>query len=180
MKILKRHLSISIIFIFILALTCQSKASSGNKMISNLINKNTSSVFEITMEGETYSLSKINKEQSKFEFDEDKIKFTMFDSEFPIEINITITEDAVIKGEKTSVTYSLPDANQPAILVDLNFFNKTRESSRINKRILFRKGDIVIEEITKNSLKIQFNGEGSGLRENNTNFPIKGFLNVSF
>jgi hypothetical protein len=178
MKILKQYLSISVLFI--LALTCQPKESFGNDLISNPINKNTSIVFEITMEGETYSSSNINKEQSKFEFDENKIKFTLYDSEFPIEINITITEDAVIKGEKTSVTYSLPDANQPAILVDLNFFNKTRESSRINKRILFRKGDIVIEEITKNSLKIQFNGEGSGLRENNTSFPIKGFLNVSF
>jgi hypothetical protein len=118
-------------------------------LILNSINNNTSGVFEITMEGETYSLSHLNKEQSKFEFDENKIKFTWFDSEFPIQINITLTEDAVVKGEKTSVTYSLPDANQPAILVDLNFFNKTRESSRINKRILFRKGEIVIEEITK-------------------------------
>ena len=132
------------------------------------------------MEGETYSLSKINKEQSKFEFTEDKIKFTLYDSEFPIQINITLTEGDILNGRKTSVTYSLPEANQPAILVDLNFFNKTRESSRINKRILFRKGEIVIEEITQNSLKMQFNGEGSGLRENNISFPIKGFLNVSF
>jgi hypothetical protein len=178
MKTLKKYFGISVFFI--LMLTWLSKESSANVLILNPIYNNTSGVFEITMEGETYSLNHLDKEQSKFEFDENKIKFTWFDSEFPIQINITLTEDAVVKGEKTSVTYSLPEANQPDILVDLTFFNKTRESSRINKRILFRKGEIVIEEITQNSLKMQFNGEGSGLRENNMSFPIKGFLNVSF
>jgi hypothetical protein len=178
MKTLKQYLGISVFFILIL--TWQLKESSANILILNSMNNNTSGVFEITMEGETYRLSHLNIEQSKFEIDENKIKFTWFDSEFPIQINITLTEDAVVKGKKTSVTYSLPDANQTAILVDLNFFNKTRESSRINKRILFRKGVIVIEEVTKNNLKMQFDGEGSGLRENNMSFPIKGFLNVSF
>lgn len=178
MKTRKQYLGISVFFILIL--TWQSKESSANMLILNTMNNNVFGFFEITMEGKTYSLSHLNKDQSKFEFDENKIKFAWYDSEFPIEINITLTEEAVVKGKKNSVTYSLPEANQPAILVDLNFFNKTRESSRINKRILFRKGEIVIEEITKNSLKLQFNGEGSGLRENNLSFPIKGYLNVSF
>ncbi|WP_296703583.1 hypothetical protein [Algoriphagus sp.] len=133
----------------------------------------------LTMEGETHILKQEDlNPQTKLDFERDDLKFAIYTNDGPVSINLNLTQTGIL--EAGAANYSIPEANQPSVKVDLNFFNQNRESSRTNKRIVFRKGEIKIEKITKNQLILTFNGEGSGMTERGELFPVEGSINMSY
>ncbi|RAI90189.1 hypothetical protein [Algoriphagus yeomjeoni] len=133
----------------------------------------------LTMEGETYTLEQKDlNPQTNLDFDNDDLKFAIYTNEGRVSVNFNLTKTGILG--KGPVFYSIPEANQESVKVDLNFFNQDRESSRMNKRIIFRKGEIQIEKLTKNQLVFTFKGEGSGMTERGDLFPIEGSINMTF
>ncbi|MBV6642724.1 MAG: hypothetical protein KI791_18545 [Cyclobacteriaceae bacterium] len=133
----------------------------------------------VSMEGKDHVMSDLPANESNVKIDGSKYQFLFRHGEASsVQINLNLTDpDLMSAGAKT---YQIPDSNNPNILVDLNFFDTKRESSRMNKRIIFRKGTITIESFTKDKLVMKFDGEGSGMMERDGNFKISGTVNVSF
>ncbi|MFC5625858.1 hypothetical protein [Algoriphagus winogradskyi] len=133
----------------------------------------------LTMEGETHTLEQKDlNPQTDLDFENDDLKFAIYTNEGRVSVNFNLTKTGILG--KGPVVYSIPEANQKEIKVDLNFFNQDRESSRMNKRIIFRKGEIQIEKLTKNQLVFTFKGEGSGMTERGDSFPIEGSVNMTY
>lgn len=134
--------------------------------------------FEIAIEGKDYFIEKIDRERSKITVDAEAIKVFIYHEDMPIELNLNLYDKSVLA--KGPVVYRIPDDNHAKIVADLNFFDKKRESSRVNKRIVFRKGEIRITKISSGSLVMAFDGEGSGMMEKENGFVIKGRVDASF
>ncbi|GAA4809661.1 hypothetical protein GCM10023330_15740 [Litoribaculum gwangyangense] len=133
----------------------------------------------LTMEGETFTMQQQDlNPQPPLNFDGDNIQFNFYTNESIVSIDFNLTNTEIIKKGKAS--YTIPDANLESVKVDLSFFNKNRDASRINKRVVFKKGEITIEKCTKTELKMSFKGEGSGMTERNLSFPISGSINAKF
>jgi hypothetical protein len=133
----------------------------------------------ISMEGETYELSNINKVRSTVSQVDGEIRFFLVDDNVPVELNFNIKLAKTGILESGTAKYELPLAYPLLAAVDLNFFNRERDSKSTQKRILFSEGTIEIEELTENSLKMVFKGSGHPLT-GKEQFPIDGSVNVTF
>lgn len=132
----------------------------------------------ITMEGKTYVLKDLDWRACKASFENGEIQYLFRMDGSPVSLNLNFPTQAIL--EKSSATFQIPEANSPKTVIDLNFYNSERESSRMNKRIIFRKGTIQIDKLTKNSLKMSFEGEGGGMLESKKSFPITGEISVEY
>ena len=144
-----------------------------------LLNENSDHGVTLTMEGQTYTMEQkdINP-QTTVNFEDDDLKFVFYTNESTVSINLNLTETDILN--LGSAAYAIPEVNLGKVKVDLNFFNQERQSSRTNKRIVFRKGEIQIEKITKNELVLTFKGEGSGMMDRENSFPIEGSINIAY
>jgi hypothetical protein len=126
----------------------------------------------LTMEGETHILDDLDAIHCKASFENGKIQYLFRKDGNPVSLNLNFTTQAIL--EKGSAVFEIPDANAGKVVIDLNFFNQDRDSSRTNKRIIFRKGTIRIEQLTRHHLEMSFEGEGGGMTERSKSFPITG------
>ncbi|MCB0463299.1 MAG: hypothetical protein R2816_07110 [Flavobacteriaceae bacterium] len=135
----------------------------------------------LKMEGETFTMkqNELNPQQ-KLDFENDKLQFNIYTNKSTVSINFNLNKTEALKN--APVTYTIPEANSETVKVDLSFFNKNRQvEKRTNKRVVFKKGTITISELTKNSLKMEFAGEGCGMMErSDALFPISGHINLSY
>ncbi|TXD82097.1 hypothetical protein ESY86_15625 [Subsaximicrobium wynnwilliamsii] len=132
----------------------------------------------VTIQGKAFGIHQKNLESQKATISNDSILFELWEDGNPLKLNFNLfNTDILSKGE---ATYKIPDANSGQVKVDLNFFNGDRDTKRMNKRILFRKGTISISKISENELKMTFDGEGSGIMEDGKTFPISGKVDVNF
>lgn len=132
----------------------------------------------LTMEGKTYTMEQKDLVPQKLKFETDSLLYAFYTNDSPVSLNFNLFNTGIL--ENGNVVYTIPEANSGKVKVDLNFFDKKRDASRINKRIIFRKGSIHIKQLTKNSLQMDFKGEGSGMTERSATFPISGSINVSY
>ncbi|MEQ8551285.1 MAG: hypothetical protein RIC06_01650 [Cyclobacteriaceae bacterium] len=133
----------------------------------------------ISMEGKDHRIPQLSSTESNIKVEGDSYRFLLRNSEVsPVQINVNITDPELMKSG--SNTYNIPEDNSPKILMDLNFFDADREVSRMNKRIIFRKGTITIQSFGKDQLIMKFDGEGSGMREREGNFEISGSISVTY
>lgn len=143
----------------------------------NLSQKGASVV--ITMEGKTYTMEQADlNPQTELDFENDKLQFVIYTNDSRVTINLNLIQTGLVDaGPKT---YSIPEANQPNIRVDLSFYNQDRDASRINKRVVFKKGEVTIEKLSQTELHLTFKGEGSGMTESGDLFPIEGSIHINF
>lgn len=132
----------------------------------------------ITMEGKTHELSDLDGRACKASFEDGEIRFLFRMEGVPVSLNLNFPTQAIL--EKGSGTFQIPEANAAKTVIDLNFFNSERESSRINKRIIFRQGTIQIDRLTRSHLEMSFEGEGGGMMDRFSNFPITGKVSVEY
>lgn len=132
----------------------------------------------VKMEGETHYLKQENIFPQKINFNKDSLMYYFHTKNSNLQVNLNLTNTNILQNN--SATYTIPDANKSQIKVDLSFYNKDRDASRINKRIVFRKGKINIKKLTKNNLILTFEGEGSGMIERKKNFPINGSIKITY
>lgn len=93
------------------------------------------------------------------------------------EINLNVYDDGILQN--VPITYTLPEANREAVVIDLNFFDYERETkSRLNKRLVFREGTITIHELTREKIHLEFNGRGGEMMNREVLFPISGRVEV--
>ncbi len=133
---------------------------------------------EVTMENQVFHIEQENLLPIKQTFANDSILLLFRAEGNPFQLNLNLTHTDVLDNQ--SGEYSIPDVNAGKIKVDLNFFNADRDVKRTNKRIVFKKGTIVIKKLTENKLEMTFTGEGSGMIERDGNFPISGKINASY
>lgn len=133
---------------------------------------------EVTMENQVFHIEQENLLPIKQTFTKDSILFLFREDENPFQLNLNLTNTNILDDQKAE--YIVPGVNSGNIKVDLNFFNADRDASRINKRVVFKKGTVKIKKLTENNLEMTFTGEGSGMTERGGNFPISGKINVSY
>lgn len=133
---------------------------------------------EVTMENQVFHLRQENLLPIKSTFIKDSILLLFRENENPFQLNLNLTHTNIMDDQRAE--YTIPDVNAGNIKVDLNFFNADRDTKRINKRIIFRKGTIQIKKLTESKLEMTFAGEGSGITERGGYFPISGKINVSY
>jgi len=133
---------------------------------------------EVSMENQVFHIEQENLLPVKRTFAKDTILLLFRADENPFQLNLNLTNTNILDKQKAE--YKVPDVNSGNIKVDLNFFNADRDVKRTNKRIVFKKGTIIIKKLTENNLEMTFTGEGNGMTERGGNFPISGKINVSY
>ena len=79
------------------------------------------------------------------------------------------------------VTYTIPEANMPGVVVDLNFFDfERRVEKRMNKRLIFDKGTINIHELSEEKVRFDFKGEAHELMNSKRRSVVSGSVNVRY
>jgi len=131
----------------------------------------------VTMEGSTHELHNLNWSKSFVHFSQGEINAYLMEDDNPVEMNLRLTDMGILKNG--AVVYELPANNKDGIVIDLNFFNRSRESLVVQQRILFTEGTIDIKEITRHSLKLAFKGSGHPLMSKQR-IPMEGTANISF
>lgn len=173
---------LSLLVILILVIGCKNS----NKTNATHLNNNSQSKIEsneavlLNMEGNAFTMSQNDlNPQQKLDFEKDNLQYVIYTNESAVSINFNLSKTEALKN--IPVTYSIPEVNSGAVKVDLSFFNKERKvEKRTNKRVVFKKGTITISELTNNSLKMEFKGEGCGMMERDVLFPISGHINISY
>ena len=161
----------------ILIIACQDKKAKTDVNSKQKISSNTAAV-QVTFEGKLHTIEQGDLQPNLVAYIDKEIRFALWQDGNPVQLNLNIKNDILEKG---SGEYNIPEDNSPKIKVDLNFFNSKRKVSSItNKRIVFRKGKIVITQITEHKLEMTFEGEASGMTEREKSFPISGKVNINF
>ena len=160
------------------AIACNNKKS--EEITANTLSSNANSKSEIVveMEGKIYTMKQQDLAPIHLNFEQDSLLYALYTDKDAVSVNFNLTHTNILKEGEAH--YTLPDVNKGPIKVDLNFFNKERDSKNMNKRIIFRSGTITIKEITKTTLHMSFKGEGSGMMEYGKNFPISGEVNITY
>ncbi len=148
----------------------QKDTVSVNKLTDNY-------AVEVAMENQVFRIQQKELLPVKTRVTKDSILLLFRADKNPFQLNLNLIHTDILSKQKT--TYSIPEANASKTKVDLNFFNRDRDVSRINKRIVFKKGTVEIKKLTRNKLEMTFKGEGSGITERGGNFPISGKINVT-
>ncbi len=163
--------------ITILLFACKEKQ---NEKTANLkeSSSNRSVAIQVTMEGKTHSILQKNIVPKDVRFESDTLQFLFYAEDNPFQLNLNLTSTDITN--KGSAIYAIPEANATNSSVDLNFFNGERRGKKMNRRIVFRKGTINIQKLTKNKLEMTFKGEGGGMMDRKNSFPVSGKVNVSY
>ena len=136
--------------------------------------------IEVNMEGKTYSILQKDIIAKEIDFEKDTLEL-MFRAEYnPFQLNLNFTNsDIMTKG---STTYSLTGIDNHKSDINLNFLNTERKGRTIDRRIVFNKGTITIEKLSKNELQMTFDGEASPMMDfkNENSFPVSGKVDVNY
>ncbi|RMA58797.1 hypothetical protein [Ulvibacter antarcticus] len=179
MSFLKQTKRSNYIPVFLLLLLLISCNQNHKNEIAKLSGNSNNNAIEVYMEGRVFQIKQENVEpNSKSIFKKDSIFLEFWENGNPLKLNLNLTDTNIL--EKGHATYIIPDANSPEIMVDLNFYNANRDTKRMNKRIIFRKGIIEIEKISDTQLQMKFEGEAGGMLNFDNNFPISGKVNVNY
>ena len=133
--------------------------------------------MHIVLEGKEYNFDQVSKLNSTAAFKEGIIEFYLTKDGAPVSVNFNLHNTDVL--EKESTIYIIPDANNGTAMVDLSFFNAKREGKQMNKRIVFRKGEINIVQISTSRLEMSFKGEGGPMMDRALSFPISGTIDIT-
>lgn len=168
---------IAVLSFIILITACKDKKSNSD---SNKIKQEATSntAVQVSFEGELHTIAQKDLQPNLVKYTEKDIQYILWQDGNPVQINFNVKKNILEKG---SGEYNIPEDNSLKIQADLNFFDQDRKvESKFNKRIVFRKGKIVINQLTKHKLDMTFSGEGSAMRERDKSFPISGKININF
>lgn len=132
----------------------------------------------LTIDGNTRTFAANQREADAVDWDAHPVKLLFRKQTGPqettqFEINLNFYESDIF--QKVPITYTLPEANLEAVVIDLNFFDYERETkSRLNKRLVFREGTITIHELTREKIHLEFDGLGGEMMNREVLFPISG------
>ncbi|MBU3822953.1 hypothetical protein KO566_12855 [Flavobacteriaceae bacterium XHP0103] len=168
----------TIVLLLVTLSFCCKNNSSGNQAVAEIGATDEKAAVVLQMEGETYTILQENLQPIKVDFNNGDLQYVIWQDGNPVQTNVNIT-DADIKTNGAA-TYSIPEDNSPNIKIDLNFYNQDRDASRMNKRIVFRKGIVSIKKISEYALEMTFEGEGGGMMKSSESFPIKGSINIIY
>ena len=132
----------------------------------------------INMDGKTYVLPQDELFPVNVKTQSDSLNYALRTNKSDVSLNLNLINTGIIK--KKSHAFKIPEDIKKSFLIGLSFFNKSKDVSRLNKRIVFRKGTIDIKEVTESTLKVIFEGEGSGMRDIKNSFPISGSVNIKY
>ncbi|MFZ1807156.1 MAG: hypothetical protein WAU36_08045 [Cyclobacteriaceae bacterium] len=162
------------LLVVVLLFSCSGGKSGGGEEAA----QQDAAEMKVSLDGTLYVTEKVDWQSSHANDVDDQIQFLLWHSEDPVQLNLNINKDVIAKG---AATYTIPEDNQPNILIDLNFFNaESKAEKRMNKRVLFRKGTIEFIQLSDHALQMKFEGEGSGMMEREVSFPISGEVNVTY
>ncbi|MCB2077222.1 MAG: hypothetical protein KDE55_05930 [Novosphingobium sp.] len=130
----------------------------------------------VTMEGQTLVVPKVDWQVSTVEEVDGERRYMLMAQDKPLTLNLNVRLDAIPAA--LPATFTLPDANNPEVTIDLNFFNQDRDSKRMQKRIIFSQGTIDVRAMGADTLEISFEGQGHPLMKSDS-FPIQGTVSVS-
>jgi hypothetical protein len=165
-------------FFFVCLFSCKNKQDDNAQSIKVSTENTSNAAVVISMEGETFKIQQEDLQPINMDFQTNKLQYIVWQDGYPLQTNVNFS-DAILK-ENGTATYKIPEDNSPNIKIDLNFFNEDRDASRMNKRIVFRKGIINIKKLNEHALIMTFDGEGGGMREREVSFPIKGSININY
>ena len=173
--------SYTIIIFVCICFGCKSNTSEKDHYSENVKSISSSTAVILNMEGQTFTMNQneLNPQQ-KLDFENNDLQYVVYTNESVVSINFNL------KGSETLTkiprTYTIPDANEGAVIIDLSFFNNDRKvEKRSNKRVVFRSGTITISELTKSKLVMHFEGKGNGMTErSDTLFPISGSIHITY
>jgi hypothetical protein len=142
--------------------------------------KNSSAAVQIILDGKLYEIKNDELRKDMVTFVSDTIQFVLWNEDYPVRLNFNLHNTGIL--EKGAAIYTIPVAYSlsSGVIVDLNFYDKQREGKARNKRVVFKKGEIQITQLTKNKLEMSFAGEGNGLMETTPDFPISGKVNITY
>lgn len=167
------------IIILLLLFACKDKPK--KDLAYNFNTPNTLSIEKgvvINMGKDKYVMPQEQLIPFSVKIESDSLSYTLRSNESDVSLSLNLINTGIVKKKRHS--YSIPEDTRKSFVVGLSFFNKNKNVSRLNKRIVFRKGIINIEELTKNTLIMTFDGEGSGMRDIKNSFPISGSVNIKY
>lgn len=136
----------------------------------------------LTVAGNTRTISADAREQDVIDFNDYPIK-TVFrkkgQDDLQFEINLNLYDTNVRR--KVPFTYTLPKDNLMDVVVDLNFFDFEWETeNRMNKRLVFREGQITIHELSEDRIRFGFDGNAGEMLNFEEVFPVSGSVDVVY
>jgi hypothetical protein len=142
--------------------------------------KNSSAAVQIILDGKPYEIKYDELRKDMVTFVNDTIQFVLWNEDYPVRLNFNLHNTGIL--EKGAANYTIPVAYSlsTGVIVDLNFYDSQREGKARNRRVVFKKGEIQIIQLTKNKLEMSFAGEGNGLMETSPDFPISGKVNIAY
>jgi hypothetical protein len=169
----------TLLLLCFLGILCCKNKSQDNATAKASVSKTVSdaAVF-VEMEGDIYTMQQKDLNPLTLNFEENNLNFSLYTNESVVQVNFLLKDvDILNEGFKT---YAIPEDNVIDIKADLSFYNKNRNASRLNKRVVFRKGTIQIKEITNHKLVMIFKGEASGVTDSKNSFPISGSIHINY
>lgn len=166
-----------VIYSFLVLFSCNDNVQKQDELGSKVIRSDNYAI-EVEMDNQVFRIQQEDLLAQKTTFTSDSIMFLFREENNPFQLNLNFTQTDIQDNYHSK--YIIPDANIAKTTVDLNFFNADRDVSRLNKRIIFRKGIIEVHKLTDNKLEVSFEGEGSGIMENDSSFPISGIINARY
>lgn len=130
----------------------------------------------VNMEGARLAISQVDWQVSRIETIDGELRYELRGAESPLTLNLNVRQDAV--PTRFPATFTVPDDNIPSVRIDLNLFNRDRDSRRLQKRIIFSGGTINVRAMGPDGLDISFSGSGHPLMANSEIFPIEGHATV--
>jgi len=130
----------------------------------------------VKMEGAVLTIPEADWQVSKIETVDGELRYELSGQESPLTLNLNVRQDAL--PTRFPAAFTVPDDNIPAIKIDLNFFNRDRDSQAMRKRIIFSEGTINVRAMGPNTLDISFSGSGHPLMASNEIFSIEGRASV--
>lgn len=176
MNILKPILVVTILIFFI---SCKEKHNEKTADVSGSVT-NGNVAIQVTMEGKTHSISQKDIIAKEVNFAKDTLELMFRAEGNPFELNLNfINSDIITKG---SGTYSLTGTDNHKSGINLNFLNTERKGRTIDRRVVFNKGTITIEKLSKNELQMTFDGEASPMMDfkNENSFPVSGKVDINY
>lgn len=159
-----------------------TNSTTDNTAMIETTQKNSSAAVQIILDGTLYEIEQDSLRNDMVTFENKLILFYLRAKDYPenpVRLNFNLHNTGIL--EKGSATYNIPETKpDTGELVELDFWDHKHKGDAVHSRVIFKKGEIQITQLTKNKLVMSFSGEGNGTLSRTANFPVSGKVNISY
>jgi hypothetical protein len=165
-----------IILSIAILISCQNKIQDMPIKEMEIVKKGT---MKIILDGKTYNYNDINWKKSRINYDNDKIRLSIRQDDFPqLMFSFPYVKKSLVNGQGF---FKIPDIHRRVSApITLNFIVRTTndKNSKKSEAVTLRQGQIKIS-LNNNKLEVEFEGEGGPTLRSSITYAISGTINMN-